>query len=116
MLKRAPGNIPLTFQNQGVITFPFQHDIKAPYLIASLVIAILVKQIGDLLHVDGVVEGCSVTDLTLVWGHLPLQTLDQVTDGHTGRDGVGVDDDIWCDTLGCERHVLVLDWSGHRLD
>jgi len=29
-----------------------------------------------------------------------------VTNGHAGRDGVGVDDDIWCDALTGEGHIL----------
>lgn len=35
------------------------------------------------------------------------QTLDQVTDGHSGRNSVRVDDDVGRDSLGRERHVLL---------
>ena len=45
-------------------------------LIASQVVAVLVQQVGDLLHVDGVVERRRVTDLALIRGHLALQALD----------------------------------------
>jgi len=34
-----------------------------------------VEQIGDLLHVDGIIERRRVTDLTLVGCHFALQTL-----------------------------------------
>ena len=36
-----------------------------------------------------------------------LQALDQVTDCHSGWDGVGVDDDVWRDALAGEDHVLL---------
>ena len=36
-----------------------------------------------------------------------LQALDQVTDCHSGGDGVGVDDDVWRDALAGEDHVLL---------
>ena len=38
--------------------------------------------------------------------YLALQTLDQMADCHSGRDGVRVDDDVRCDSLAGERHVL----------
>ena len=38
--------------------------------------------------------------------HLALEAFDQVTNGHTGGDGVRVDDDIRRDPFTCERHVL----------
>lgn len=38
--------------------------------------------------------------------HLPLEAFDQVTNGHTGGDGMRIDDDIRRDPFTCERHVL----------
>lgn len=38
--------------------------------------------------------------------HLSLQTLDQMADCHSGRDGVRVDDDVRGDSLAGEWHVL----------
>ena len=38
--------------------------------------------------------------------HLALEAFDQVTNCHTGGDGVRVDDDIRRDPFTCERHVL----------
>ena len=82
------------------------------HLVASQVVAVLLQQLGDLLHVDGVVEGGGVADLPLVGRHLALQALDQVTDGHARGDGVRVDDDVRGDALARERHVL--DKGGHQ--
>lgn len=39
-------------------------------LIASQVVAVLRQQVGHLLHVDGVVEGCGVTNLSLIGRNL----------------------------------------------
>ncbi len=36
-----------------------------------------------------------------------LKALDQVTNGHTGGDGVGVDDDIGSQTLAGEDHIFL---------
>lgn len=41
-------------------------------LIASQVVAVLVEEVGNFLHVDGVVEGRRISDLALVGGHLAL--------------------------------------------
>jgi len=76
------------------------------HLVATEMIAVVMEQVGDLLYIDGVVEGGSITYLTLVSRHFPLQTLDQMTNGHSTGDGVGVDYDVGVNTLGCERHVL----------
>lgn len=38
--------------------------------------------------------------------YLPLQTLDQMADCHSGRDGVRIDDDVRSDSFTCEWHVL----------
>ena len=76
------------------------------YLIASLMVSILMQQIRNLLNVDGVIEGCRITNLPLVGRHFALEAFNQVTDGHTARDGVRVDDDVWVDALAGERHVL----------
>ena len=46
------------------------------HLIPSQVISVLVQQAGDLLHVDGVIEGCGIADLTLVGRDFALQALD----------------------------------------
>ena len=46
--------------------------------------------------------------LTILWfSNLALKALDQVTNGHSGGDGVGVDDDVRGDALACEDHVLL---------
>lgn len=49
--------------------------------------------------------------------YLALQTLDQMTNCHTRWNGVGVDDDVRCETLAREQHVLlsVLDSTGSLL-
>lgn len=39
-------------------------------LVATEMVAILVQQLRDLLHIDSIIEGCSITNLTLVSGHL----------------------------------------------
>ena len=82
----------------------------ATHLVSSEVVAILLQQLGDLLHVDSVIERCGITNLPFVGCHLALQALDQVTNCHTGGDGVWVDDDVRGDAFTGERHVL---WTGY---
>ena len=38
--------------------------------------------------------------------HLSLEALDQVTNGHTGGDGMGIDDNVRGNPLTGERHIL----------
>ena len=38
---------------------------------------------------------------------LALEALNQVTNGHSGGDGVRVDDDVWRDALAREDHILL---------
>ena len=64
------------------------------HLVATEMIAVVMEQVGDLLYIDGVVEGGRVSYLTLVRRHFALQTLDQMTNGHSTGDGVGVDYDV----------------------
>ena len=70
-------------------------------------VAVIMKETGDLLDVDGVVEWRRVTNLALVRRHFALKALDQVTDGHTRGDGVRVDDDVGSDAFRRERHVFL---------
>ena len=97
------------------------------HLVTTEVVVVVTKEVRDLLHVDGVIERSGISDLTLVcrdlqWRentpyivlhmgtadhtHLALEALDQVTDGHTGRDGVRINDDIRGNPFTRERHVL----------
>mmetsp|Transcript_10451 Transcript_10451/g.26303 ORF Transcript_10451/g.26303 Transcript_10451/m.26303 type:complete len:451 (-) Transcript_10451:2197-3549(-) len=46
--------------------------------------------------------------------HLALQTLDQLSDGHTTGNGVWIHDDVWTDTLHGEWHVLLSIGDAHR--
>lgn len=69
-------------------------------------ISVLMEQVGDFLYVDGVIERRGISNLTLVSGHFSLETLDQVTNGHTTGDSVGVDNDVWGDPLTGKGHVL----------
>ena len=43
----------------------------------------------------------------LVGADLALEALDQVTNCHSGGDGMWVDDDVRGDALACEDHVLL---------
>ena len=65
------------------------------------------KQIRNLLYIDCVVEWSGVTNFAFVSGYLALQALNQVTDGHTRRNGMRIDDDVRSDALAGERHVLL---------
>ena len=95
------------------------------HLVPPEVVAVLVEELRDLLHVDSIVEGRGISDLTLVGRHLcvilpddyrscdchyvthlSLETLDQVTDSHTRGNGMRVNDDVRGNPLTCERHVL----------
>ncbi len=69
-------------------------------------VAVFVQEVGYFLHIDRVVEGRRVTNLSLVGRHFALQTLDQVTNCHPTGYGVWVDDDVGGDAFTRERHVL----------
>lgn len=69
-------------------------------------ISVLMEQVGDFLYIDGVIERGGISNLALVGSHFSLETLDQVTDGHTTGDSVGVNDDVWGDPLTGKGHVL----------
>ena len=45
--------------------------------------------------------------LIIRYANLALEALNQVTNGHSGGDGVRVDDDVRGDALACEDHVLL---------
>ena len=49
---------------------------ETTYLVTSQLVAILVKQIRDLLYIDGIIEGCGITNLSLVGWNFALKTLD----------------------------------------
>jgi len=53
------------------------------YLVAALLVAILLQQVGDFLDIDGVVERRSIANLALICRHLALQTLNEMPDCHT---------------------------------
>ena len=38
--------------------------------------------------------------------YLALKAFNQVTNCHSGGDGVGVDDDVWSNAFTCKRHIL----------
>lgn len=69
-------------------------------------ISVLMEQVGDFLYVDGVIKGCGISNLALVGGHFSLETFDQMTNGHTTGNSVGVDNDVWGDPLTGKGHVL----------
>lgn len=66
----------------------------------------IAQLLRDLLDRDGR-ERRGVSLCSLERCNLRQQTLDQVTDGHSGRNSVRVDDDVGRDSLGRERHVLL---------
>jgi len=53
------------------------------YLIASLLVSILLQQVGDLLDVDSVIERRCITDLSFVRRHFALQALNEMPNCHT---------------------------------
>lgn len=77
------------------------------HFVASQVIAVLLQEVRDLLDVDGVVERSGVADFALVGRHFALKAFDQVTNCHTRRNGVRVDDDVGSQALASERHILL---------
>ena len=77
------------------------------YLVSSGLVVVFGQEFGDLLYVDGVIEGCRVTHLSFVGTQLALKAFDQVTNGHTGGNGVRVDDDVGSQTFAREDHVLL---------
>ena len=87
------------------------------HLVTSGLVTVVIQQFGNLLNIDSVIEGSGISNLSLVGSNFALETLNQVTDGHTGGDGVRVDDDVGGDPLAAEDHVLlsVLDAAGSFL-
>ena len=77
------------------------------HLVTSGLVTVVIQQFGNLLNIDSVIEGSGISNLSLVGSNFALETLNQVTDGHTGGDGVGVDDDVGGDALAREQHVLL---------
>ena len=76
------------------------------HLVPSLLIALMVQLRRYVLH-RHVAERRAVALARLDGRHLAQQTLDQLPDGHTRRDGVRVHDDVRHDALARERHVLL---------
>lgn len=77
------------------------HDLESTGLVA-----LFPKDLGD--RIDSEVgEWRSVTLVSDDGGHLREQTLDQVTDGHTGGNGVRVDNEVRRDTFRGEGHILL---------
>ena len=60
------------------------------HLVTSGLVTVVIQQFGNLLNIDSVIEGSGISNLSLVGSNFALETLNQVTDGHTGGDGVGV--------------------------
>eukprot|EP00568_Trieres_chinensis_P019218 CAMPEP_0183327902 /NCGR_PEP_ID=MMETSP0160_2-20130417/84003_1 /TAXON_ID=2839 ORGANISM="Odontella Sinensis, Strain Grunow 1884" /NCGR_SAMPLE_ID=MMETSP0160_2 /ASSEMBLY_ACC=CAM_ASM_000250 /LENGTH=611 /DNA_ID=CAMNT_0025496047 /DNA_START=360 /DNA_END=2190 /DNA_ORIENTATION=+ len=65
-----------------------------------------VKAHTDVLDCD-ICERGGIPLAALEDNNLAQEALDELGDGHTGGDGVGVDDDVWNNALGGERHVLL---------
>lgn len=80
---------------------PVVHDLETARLVPMLP-----QEVRDAVDRD-LGEGCGIALHALEGGHLGKQALDQMGDGHTRRNGVRVDDDVGCDALGGERHVLL---------
>lgn len=64
------------------------------------------KLIKDLLQFDCCCDWHYVNKLMCNYRYLPLQTLNQMADCHSGRNCVRVDDDVRSDPLTGEWHVL----------
>mmetsp|Transcript_22559 Transcript_22559/g.51658 ORF Transcript_22559/g.51658 Transcript_22559/m.51658 type:complete len:223 (-) Transcript_22559:2734-3402(-) len=60
----------------------------------------------DIFYRDICKRSC-ITFHTLEHHHLPQQTFDQLSDGHSGGDGMGVDNDIRNDAFRGEGHVFL---------
>src|SRR5712692_498840 len=54
-----------------------------------------------------VFKGCSVHYLTHLRRGFSTQSLYELSDGHSRRDCMGIDNDIWDYTLDCEGHILL---------
>lgn len=81
------------------------HDLVASHLVAQSM-----QLFGDCLHgVLGlnILEWCGITLFALESCNLRREALDQVADGHPGRDGVGIDDQVRDDSFLSEWHVLL---------
>ena len=63
--------------------------------------------VSDGLH-GLIIERRAVGQLTSDGGHLASQTLDEMSDCHSGGDGVGVDDKVGGDSVPREWHVFLL--------
>lgn len=94
--------------SQEDLSVQFPSRVSAVHhLVTSGLVTVVIQQFGNLLDIDSVIEGSGISNLSLVGSNFALETLNQVTDGHTGGDGVGVDDDVGGDALAGEQHVLL---------
>ena len=75
-------------------------------LVASLLVALVVQLVGDVLH-RHVAERRAVALARLQRRDLAEQTLDELSDGHTRRNGVRVHDDVGDDAVLGEGHVFL---------
>jgi len=64
------------------------------------------QPLADIVHLD-ISERGSITFASLKHSHLSQDTFNQLCDGHSGWDGVGVDNDVRDDALACEWHVFL---------
>mmetsp|Transcript_14281 Transcript_14281/g.27527 ORF Transcript_14281/g.27527 Transcript_14281/m.27527 type:complete len:216 (+) Transcript_14281:230-877(+) len=78
------------------------HHLASPHLIATLV-----QLVTDLLHRD-FGKRCRVSLLAKASAELTHQALDQVTDGHSRRNSMGVHYNIRSDSFSREGHVLLV--------
>ena len=69
-------------------------------------VTVLMQHFGHVFDVHIVVEWRGIADFAFVRRDFTLQALDQVTDGHTRRNSVRVDNQIRRDPFRRERHVL----------
>ena len=80
---------------------PVVHDLVAVSLVAQVV-----QLVRNVLY--GLpLERRGVSFVTVQTGNLAENSFDQVTNGHTRRDGVWVDNHVWHDALHSERKILL---------
>lgn len=54
-----------------------------------------------------ILKWCCVTLITIQARNLTQNALDQMTNGHTRRDSVGIDNHVWVNTFASEWQILL---------
>eukprot|EP00754_Rhynchopus_humris_P041554 Rhum_TRINITY_DN25108_c0_g1::Rhum_TRINITY_DN25108_c0_g1_i1::g.181333::m.181333 len=102
-------------RSQEDLVFERQPGVSAVHhFVATKLVPKTVQLLANFLNVETVDERRGISFNTLAAGHLAEKRLEQVSDCHARRDGVGVHDDVRHNALLRERHVFLAEADTQR--